>query len=353
MEEGGIYIHIPYCKNKCLYCDFYSGGERIADWKSLVEGIITEFESREVELKFNPETLYIGGGTPSLLPFDSLNILISSLNKRLEKDYWKEFTIEVNPEDVTQEKCEEWKNIGINRISLGLQTLNDHELKFIGRKHSASTGEMAIELLKEFFENISVDLMFGLPDQNLQSYEFTLRKVISLRPKHISSYSLMLEQGTALTLLQQQGKINLPKEEEWLKMFNITKELLLEAGYLQYEISNYAMDGFESRHNSNYWLGKPYLGLGPSAHSYDGARIRRANPSDIKGYLKHFVKSEKNGNVFYNQEFLSDIELEEEMIMTRLRMSSGLNLKTFEKKFGQGRKKISFNNPYLILRKDY
>ncbi|MCH5233997.1 MAG: radical SAM family heme chaperone HemW [Muribaculaceae bacterium] len=335
MVEGGIYVHIPFCRNKCLYCDFYTGGVRIADWEKYRIAILNELESRINETVFLPSTLYFGGGTPSIIPNEFLKRIVTGITTRLGVKDWNEFTIEVNPEDVNEEKCKVWKESGVNRVSLGVQTLNDGELKLIGRRHTAQDSIEAISLLRRYFDNISVDLMFGIPGQTLDTYEKSLDKIIELKPHHISSYSLMLEPGTAMTLLVEKEKLLLPNEDVWMKMFQTTLEKLNNAGFVRYEISNYALPGYESQHNSGYWLGKPYLGLGSGAHSYDGDSIRRANPNDIKGYVVNFNQEH---NKFYKEEILTDEELKEEMIMTRLRMSQGLDLEEFESKFGEWEK---------------
>ena len=332
--NSGIYIHIPYCKTKCLYCDFYSGGVRIADWHSYADAIITEFDSRKNELTEIPTTIYIGGGTPSLMPVRELYRIAGHIKKELGVEGWQEFTIEANPEDIDKDKCKDWKEIGVNRISLGIQSLVDVELKLIGRRHSAEDAIRAHDVLRKCFDNISVDIMFGLPAQTVNSYFNTLKEVIKLRPTHISSYSMMLEDGTAMTSLVNQRKVRLPDEEEWMKMFEVTFELLHQSGYHHYEIYNYCLPGYESKHNMGYWLGKQYLGLGPGAHSYDGKRIRRFNPTDLKGYLQFFSSSQKK-LIFYSEESLSEQELLEEMIMTRLRTKTGICIEEFKMRFGE------------------
>lgn len=336
LKEGGIYIHIPFCRNKCLYCDFYTGGARIADWNNYIKSLVNELLFRRKELCWNPKTLYIGGGTPSLIPSEEFSELIKNINEITGKDSFDEFTVEVNPEDIDENKLKVWKEIGVNRISIGVQSLNDKELRSIGRHHNAREAIYSIMLLKEFFENISIDIMFGLPGQTLNSYMETLKGIIELHPTHISSYSLMLEEGTALSLLNRQGRLSLPNEEEWMNMFDVTPEYLETQGYKRYEISNYSVPGFESVHNSNYWNGHPYLGLGPGAHSFDGFKIRRSNPNDIHKYLKKFKKPSisESEEKFFIEEILSEKERMEEMIMTRLRRTEGLNLEEFETEFG-------------------
>ena len=331
--ETGLYIHVPYCRQKCLYCDFYSGGSRIADWNLFSDSIIRELTQRKRELNRPPTTLYLGGGTPSLIPVSYFSKIVGSISANYEISNLYEFTIEVNPEDVNDDICSAWKDNGVNRISLGVQTMLDSELKSIGRRHDRHTIIKAYECLRRYFSNISIDLMFGLPGQTLKTYEQSLLEIISLQPTHLSSYSLMLEEGTAMTLLVNAGKIKTSGEEEWIAMFEATSNMLHEAGYRRYEVSNFALPGYESIHNTAYWKGSPYLGLGPAAHSYDGNNIRRMNPSDIKAYLRHFSTNE-TPQTFYIEEVLSVNELREEMIMTRLRLSEGLNINEFKMRFG-------------------
>lgn len=339
MKESGLYIHIPFCRSKCLYCDFYAGGERIVNWKEMISSLLNELKERSNELITPPTTLYIGGGTPSLIPDSQLFELIEGISSIYGISNWGEFTIEVNPEDVTFQKIKTWVKAGINRISLGVQTLNDNELKAIHRNHDASTAKKSIELLLNNFNNVSVDVMFGLPEQTLNSYQRSLQEICDYQPTHISSYSLMLEKGTAMTLLVSQNKIKLPNEEEWLSMFNYTHYYLKEKGYIRYEISNYALPGYESKHNNFYWKGNPYLGLGPAAHSYDGKLIRRFNPADIKGYIHRFSNMESLYKTnFFDEEKLSNNEIKEEFIMTRLRTIDGISLKEYNDKFGEKEK---------------
>lgn len=336
MPTGGIYIHVPYCSQKCLYCDFYSGGARIADWEAYTSALVNELTVRKCELPEGALTLYIGGGTPSLIPISELEKLMAALHKAFKKSDFTEFTLEANPENVTPEKCEAWKSFGVDRISLGVQTLNDKELKAIGRIHDKKRALEAIDLLKKYFQNISVDLIYGLPFQTVKSYQASLMSLIDFEPSHISLYSLMLENGTAMTQLVEKGRIQLPSEEEWMEMDGFSNSYLRDKGYHRYEISNYSLPGYESRHNSGYWLGRPYLGLGPAAHSYDGKNTRRSNPHDIKGYIKYYGYEEREfqGKQFYEEEHLNSRELCEEMIMTRLRMARGLDIEEFGYKFG-------------------
>lgn len=347
---NGLYIHIPFCRHKCLYCDFYTGGVRIADWDSYVKSLLKELGKRSEELVLPISTMYFGGGTPSLIPDSNLFKLIEGVYDIIPGLNLKEFTIEVNPEDVTPEIINVWKRVGINRVSLGVQSFNDRELILIGRKHDSEKALMAIEELTKEFDNVSVDIMFGLPGQTIESYSQTLDKVLETSVTHLSSYSLMLEEGTAMTHFYKKNKIFLPSESEWKQMYDLTISKLLTKGLKRYEISNFSLPGKESLHNLTYWNGGAYMGLGPGAHSYDGFRVRRWNPNDIKGYLKTYGQEMNNeGSLFYEEEGLSDEELREEMVMTRMRTVKGLNLNDFELRFGNQQKEILLHSSHKYI----
>lgn len=332
----GLYIHVPFCRKKCIYCDFFSAGERIADWHIYVDALIAEFNQRISELACPLRTVYFGGGTPSLMPLEEFERLISHIRPYIDKV--EEFTIEVNPEDVDDTKLQVWKTAGVNRLSMGVQTFSDTLLKAIGRTHSAADSLNAYHLARKYFDNISIDLMFGLPGQTLEMWQEELRKVISLRPEHISAYSLMYEDRTALTLLRDRGKIEEVSDDVSESMFRMLIRELAAAGYDHYEISNFAHPGFRSRHNSSYWLQMPYLGLGPSAHSYDGLRLRKANRADLKAYLSYWAPTDtkaKTTSTVIESEILSEEELIEEYIMTRMRTREGIPLDDFKQRFGE------------------
>lgn len=340
-REHSLYIHIPYCRRKCIYCDFFSGGASIADYHLLVTSLLNELCQRLTELlpdiHSKVVSIYYGGGTPSCLPPEEFIRLSEGIRNLIGKHRISnvcEVTIEVNPDDVNPINIETWKKSGINRVSIGIQSLDNYLLRKIGRLHDAETAVNAVKQLHSHFENISCDIMFGLPGQSLDNLKKDISGIIALRPTHISAYSLMYEEGTALTALRDVGRIKETDDSLSSDMFAAISSSVEAGGFHQYEISNYSLPGFESRHNSGYWQGRPYLGIGPSAHSYDGGRIRRSNPRDLKGYLQRFssLDSEK---IFYDEEYLSEKELEEEMIMLRLRTFGGLNLNKFESRFGQ------------------
>lgn len=345
MSEISLYFHVPYCRNKCIYCDFYSGGLRIANWKGLTEAFLNEMDSRQKEWEGNKVvSIYLGGGTPSLMPEEMLNHFFYKLRNRLGTDGMDmdcEITIEANPEDINKDTISNWKSNGINRVSVGIQTFNDDLLKSIGRKHTSEQALEALLLLKNNFNNINADLIFGLPNQTLNDVRKDLDKMMMVKPQHISIYSLMYEEGTAMTHLRDVGRIEATDDAEIASMFELIINRLRDEGYGRYEISNYSLPGYESRHNSGYWKGRKYIGLGPSAHSYDGNSIRYANPSDIKGYLKRYSANHNNNDATiiseYNPiiEHLTPTQRVEERIMLGLRLKDGLDLNLYEEEFGQ------------------
>lgn len=328
---SGLYIHIPFCRRKCYYCDFYSVGARLAPWPRLVDAILQEWKERCIP---DVRTIYIGGGTPSTMPGEELSRLLDGLHSLLPVD---EFTVEVNPEDVTDDLAQRLRLGGVTRVSMGIQSLNDAELAAIGRRHTADDARRAFARLRRVFDNISVDLIFGLPGQSVASWSRTLSEVLAIRPEHLSAYSLMWEDGTALSRMRKMGRTAPVPDETAEAMYNELRVRALEAGYEHYEISNFAQPGHASRHNSSYWDGTPYLGLGPGAHSYDGRCTRRANPADVKAYLDRFAPPASDSHHFYTEENLTPEELHEEYIMTRLRRREGIDLEDYRHRFGADR----------------
>lgn len=335
-DGGGLYVHVAYCRSKCIYCDFFSAGERIADWPRYVDALCSEFSYRLNELAWPLRTVYVGGGTPSLMPEAEFSRFCRFLRPYMHDV--EEFTIEVNPDDVDEHRLEMWKREGVTRLSMGIQTFCDASLSAIGRRHDSVTSLRAYELARKVFGNISIDLMFGLPGQTLDIWMQDLETLLSMRPEHISAYSLMYEEGTALTALRDSGRIDEADEETAERMFTILIERLSKAGYDHYEISNFALPGFRSMHNSSYWLQYPYIGIGPSAHSYDGIALRKGNRCDLRGYLAHWAPVDAEGRQDERvvvEEVLSDVELMEEYTLTRLRMREGIPLADFSIRFGE------------------
>lgn len=344
-SNGGLYIHAAYCRMKCIYCDFYSVGSRQADWSRYVDALIAELNHRISELPTPLRTVYIGGGTPSLMPCKDFLRLCKAL-----KPYSgsvEEFTLEVNPDDVTPEMLEVWKRGGVNRLSIGIQSFDDSILKSLKRRHSSDGARRAYSMARTIFDNISIDLIYGIPGQSVDMWRKDLKEAIEMRPEHISSYSLMYEEGTALTLLRNKGVLQEEPEEILEMMMRILNSELRNAGYDHYEISNFALPGFRSRHNSSYWQLTPYLGLGPSAHSYDGKCCRSAVIADVRRYLdvwsmdssndRHidFPSPKSSEEDIITREYLTDIELKEEYLMIRLRTKEGIDVEDFRYRFGE------------------
>lgn len=328
---SGVYVHLPFCRLRCVYCDFYAVGERLAPWHDYVSALIAEARARVPLMYSSPRTLYFGGGTPSLMPgaeFARLADAILLLSGGVD-----EFTVEVNPDDVTADMVDLWRDCGVNRVSMGVQSLVDAELRAICRRHDSVVARRAFDFLRKRFDNISLDLMFGLPGQSPESFRQSVEGVLDMRPEHISAYSLMYEERTALTRMRDAGTIVETDEEDYAAMFSFLCDSLGSAGYEQYEVSNYARPGFRSIHNSSYWDASEYVGLGAAAHSYDGNRLRLANLPDFKSYIAYWLRGE--GLCPVERESLGDEELREEMIMTRMRTREGLSLSDYSGRFGE------------------
>ena len=324
---AGLYVHIPFCKSRCIYCDFYSTTH--LEWRDgYVESLIREMDQRRNDWHY--DTLYIGGGTPSQLTHSQLSSLVSRLYSTFDIDKDAEFTIEMNPDDVASRLDEGMvrrsdDRTTINRVSLGIQTFDDQRLQFLHRRHNAETARQAVRRLQDNgIRNISIDLMFGFPGETLDDWRRDIDEALALGVQHISAYSLMYEKGTQLTSMMEKGEITEIDEEGAVAMYCELCERLISAGYEHYEISNFARPGFRSRHNSNYWNATPYLGLGAGAHSFEG-NVRSWNGTMTCG--GHYSKA--------GEEHLSDTDRYNEMIMTRLRTTEGIDLGEVEQKFGK------------------
>lgn len=329
MKEMSLYIHIPFCKQKCLYCDFpsYAGKESLINEyiRALNEEILRKCS------KYKIASIFVGGGTPSYLNEINLESLLKTINLLDFKDEF-EFTIECNPGTLNEEKLVLMKNYNVNRISMGLQTTNDNILKEIGRIHSFEEFKKNYnQARKAGFENINVDLMFGLPNQSMKDWKVSLEDVMSLEPDHISAYSLIIEEGTCFYNLYNNDKLNIPNEEEERSMYLFTKGFLKDYGYNQYEISNYAKVNKECFHNKVYWKCNEYLGLGVSASSFvDEKRFK--NIDDIKIYIEKINNNEDVTEEIHVNNINDDME---EFMFMGLRMIEGINLKIFKKRFGK------------------
>lgn len=329
MKKVALYIHIPFCKQKCLYCDFLSYSHKEELMEEYVEALSKEILEKTKEYKI--ESLFIGGGTPSYLSNENLKFLLNTINK-LDFVENAEKTMECNPGTVNKEKLEIIFNGGINRISFGLQSTNNEILKKIGRIHTYEEfKENYILARKSGFQNINIDMMFGLPNQSLNIWLESLKEVVELNPEHISSYSLIIEEGTPFYSLYDKDLLDLPSEEEERAMYEKGRDFLESKGYNQYEISNYAKDNKECFHNKIYWQCKEYIGVGVSSSSYiDGKRIK--NIDNIKKYIKNI--NENNSIIDEELENTEKDEIEEFMFMG-LRMIKGIEEKEFENRFGK------------------
>lgn len=330
MDKISLYIHIPFCAQKCLYCDFPSFARKDHLRKAYIEALNKEIISlREKHNNLEINTIFIGGGTPSVLETHELECLLKEVAKlNMAKDI--EYSMECNPGNLTEEKLEVMKKYGVNRISMGLQAKQDNLLKGLGRIHNYKTFKENFLLAKKVgFNNINVDLMFGLPNQSLNEWEETLREIISLEPAHISAYSLIIEEGTAFYNLYENDKLKLPTEEEERKMYHLAKKILEENGFNQYEISNYAKEGKECRHNLAYWNMDNWIGVGSAAASYiNGKRIK--NISSVEEYIdsinekgeavEEIINNSKNDNM-------------EEFMFMGLRKINGIDENEFKNRF--------------------
>ena len=313
---NGIYIHIPFCKKRCLYCDFFST-TLLNQREQYVEALLREIVQRKNEAGEPIRTIYIGGGTPSTLePKEIARIL-----QTIDAPDAEEITMEVNPGDVTPEYLKAIREAGVNRLSIGIQSFQDKLLTLIGRRHNAQQALTAVrDAQKVGFENISIDLMYALPTQTMEQWVADIETAIRLNVQHISSYGLMYEEGTALTQLVENGELEPIEEDTENAMYDVLCEQLKQAGFLHYEVSNFALPGYESKHNSSYWNGTPYIGVGAGAHSYIN-NVRSWNPDDLNAYIRNI----NNGSLVRESETLTDKDLYNEQIMLGLRTNKGID----------------------------
>ena len=328
---AGIYIHIPFCKSRCIYCGFYSTTS-LELRQRYVEAICREMEIRNERSEII-DTVYLGGGTPSQLTIEQLRQLFIYINKVYPltpniSPLTPEITIEVNPDDVTIEFAVALKQLPINRVSMGIQTFNDQRLQFLHRRHTAQQAITAIDTLRQAgFQNISIDLMYGFPGEALSDWEADIDAALALKVEHLSAYCLMIEEGTPLRQWITNNGQWIMDEELERTMYEMLIDKLTAAGYEHYEISNFARKGFRSRHNSSYWNGTPYIGLGAAAHSYDG-RSRSWNVADINTYIKGI----EQGKRIFEEELLDDDTRYNDTITVALRTKEGIDLSLLSKK---------------------
>jgi oxygen-independent coproporphyrinogen-3 oxidase len=326
---AGIYIHIPFCKKLCSYCDFYhilSTG----DHDSFIKALLSEAEMRKDYTRSEEiSTIYIGGGTPSVLSVKEVKTIFDCLFRNYSVNKNCEVTFEMNPDDVNIPYLLGIKKLGVNRISLGIQSWRDKDLTMLNRRHDSAQAERALkDVFKSGFDNVSVDLIYGIPGLGTADWGRNIDITFSYDIKHLSAYHLTIEEGTPLARMKKKGIIEEIDEEESSSQFNLLVEKAINAGFIQYEISNFAKTGYFSAHNTNYWKQVNYLGLGPSAHSFNGYS-RQWNISDIKGY----IKAVNSGNQFFGREDIDNKTRFNEYIMTSLRTMWGIDLEYVEKTF--------------------
>ena len=311
MKEVGIYVHIPFCKHKCYYCDFISFADKNSlideyiKWlnyeiKEVGQGNRLDYENKLDDLVF-VKTIYIGGGTPSFIESKYITEILKTIKENFVVDEDAEITMEMNPGTVNENKLKDYYNCGINRLSIGLQETNNALLKEIGRIHTYEDFKNTYSLVRNVgFKNINVDLMLGLPNQNILDLENSINKILDLDPEHISVYSLILEENTVLKNKVDQGILTLPEDEMERKMYYTVKNMLENNGYIHYEISNFAKKGFESKHNLDCWSQKEYMGFGAAAHSYTN-NFRFSNIENIEEYINNFKNNKEEDNLIFHE----------------------------------------------------
>ncbi|WP_125104408.1 radical SAM family heme chaperone HemW [Prevotella marseillensis] len=327
---AGIYIHIPFCKSRCIYCGFYS--TTLLDLrKKYINAVCREMELRKNYIREPFSTIYLGGGTPSLLDEAELTKLFLYINNVYDVDRNAEITMECNPDDITPEFTNMLSRLSINRVSMGAQTFADSRLRLLHRRHNSDEVKHAVKLLREAgIKNISIDLMFGFPDESLSQWKEDISAALALNVEHISAYSLMYEEDTPLWKMLDTGKVKEIDEELSLTMFKELVCQLTDAGYEHYEISNFARPGYRSRHNSSYWHQVPYIGLGAAAHSFD-LNSRQWNVADLKLYIEEI----NNGIIPMEREELDNDTTFNDIITTALRTSDGIDLNAMETRLGK------------------
>lgn len=318
---AGLYVHIPFCRSRCLYCGFYSTTS-LDSRQRYVEAVCQEIEMRAQKNAIG--TIYFGGGTPSQLTIRQIGTILEAIYKYNNVEEDVEVTIECNPDDITFDFAKGLQTLTVNRISMGAQTFSNKRLNFLHRRHTASQVLKAVETLRQTgFQNIGIDLMYGFPAETQDEWEADIEQALALYVPHISTYSLMYEEGTPLYQMFQQGKVTEVDEEQEHMMYERLIDKLKNAGYEHYEISNFAKPGYRSRHNSSYWAGIPYIGIGAAAHSFD-IRSRSWNVADIRQYIGGINRGQR----LFEEELIDEDTRYNDAITTALRTCEGLNLST-------------------------
>ena len=328
---AGIYLHIPFCKTRCIYCDFYTSTNNNL-MESFISALCKELEMRKDYLQGEPlETIYFGGGTPSQLSLKDFRKIFNTIEQVYNTSYCKEITLEANPDDLNPKYLSELAQLPFNRISIGIQTFNDPTLKLLKRRHNAGQAIKAVEYSRKAgFNNISIDLMYGLPDENEETWRKDLEQAIALNVEHISAYHLTYEKGTPLYRMLSKREVEEVNEEDSIRFFSILTEQLSAAGYEQYEISNFCLPEKYSCHNTSYWKGTKYLGCGPSAHSFNG-ETREWNISSTTAYIKGIENNQRS----YKTECLDTNTQYNDLVITSMRTRWGLSLEQISQRFGQ------------------
>jgi oxygen-independent coproporphyrinogen-3 oxidase len=337
---AGIYIHIPFCKQACHYCDFHFS-TNTSNRTQMVNSIVSELSLQQEYLEREEvKTIYFGGGTPSLLSLQELAHIFSALNNDFRIARTAEITLEANPDDLTLEKLKDIRSLGVNRLSIGIQSFEDTILKYLNRPHSAAEASRCMELSREAnFENISIDLIYAIPGQTDDRWKKNIELAMALQPEHISAYSLTIEKKTAFGTWYEKGKLIPVKDDQAATQLELLVDILALSGFEQYEVSNFSKPGFESQHNSNYWKQEKYLGVGPGAHSYNG-RSRQFNIKNNSQY----ITSINVGKIPFDFELLSPQDQVNEYLLTTLRTRWGSDLELL---------KNSFNYNLLELHSSY
>lgn len=325
-------MHIPFCQQKCNYCDFNSGCYSIETQKKYLDSLLSEIKLESNFYKnYFVDSIFVGGGTPSLLPEKHIDEIVESLSKNFDISKYVEFTIEVNPNSINRNKLELYKNLGINRLSIGAQSFIDKELITLGRIHRKNDIIQSVEDARSVgFKNINLDLMTAIPFQNMETLKFSLEEALMLGATHISAYSLIVEAGTPFEKMYEQGKLELPSEDEERKMYHHLRNFLIENGFEHYEISNFAKPGFKSRHNIKYWDCQDYLGLGLGAHSRI-SNVRAENTGDIYKYIQNL----ENSKSFYENRYtLTNTDAINEKLIMGIRLIKGIKIQRLNEEFG-------------------
>ncbi len=326
---SGIYLHVPFCRKACHYCDFHFSTS-FKTYRAVVDAMNAELLYWSEAWPAPIQTIYLGGGTPSVLEESDLRTLLDTLKTHYKVESGAEVTLEANPEDISSVKLHEWRRLGVNRLSMGVQSFFDDELEWMNRNHKAEKSMSSIKMAQDAgFENITIDLIYGVPVSNDERWARNVNLALESGVPHISAYALTVEPKTALAFDVLKGRVESPSEEDSHRQFMYLRKTLIDAGFVPYEISNFGKPGWHSKHNSNYWNGVPYLGIGPGAHSFDG-EVRRWSVSNNARY----TKSVANRETWFEDEHLSTKDRYNEWVMTGLRRNVGISLEEVKVRFG-------------------